>query len=91
MRSVCCSEIEVRDERGEAPPGSTAAMVLDAAAPWSIGTHALFPEHARSRAADLMRVGQLIARRDPTRCGEEQALVDIWIEYVMPSAVSRSE
>ena len=42
-------------------------------------------------AADLMRVGQLIARRDPTRCGEEQALVDIWIEYVMPSAVSRSE
>ena len=42
---------------------------------------------AREQAAALLLVGQLLAQR---HCSDSaHALVDVWLEYVMPMAVSR--
>ena len=45
---------------GRATEGTAAFLVLEAAKPWSRQTHKYFPELARARAADLMRVAQAI-------------------------------
>lgn len=77
-------------ETGRAPKGSTARLLLLAAGRWSPVSHELFPEPARWRAVELMRLGWLLSR-EARFCGEEQALVDIWRSCVLPLAVTRNE
>jgi len=62
--------------------------VVAAAAPWSRENHALFPAHVRARAAELLRLGQLLVR-EARFAGEEVALLDVW-PLVMAHALSRS-
>jgi ankyrin repeat protein len=64
-------------QAGRAPNGSTAHLLLLAAGRWSPTSHDLFPDRARRRAVELMRLGWLLSR-DPRFGGEEQALVDVW-------------
>lgn len=72
---------ELKDAQ-EAPDGSPADLVLQAARPWSRQTHALFPAHARERAWALVLIGQRLSRN-------EQALMDLWLDVVMPQVVMR--
>ncbi|KAJ1621876.1 ankyrin repeat-containing domain protein [Pavlovales sp. CCMP2436] len=64
-----------------------AALVVQAAAPWSRVNHWLFPEHARTRARALLRVGSLVARRKFE--SEGVALLDVW-PLVVAHAISCS-
>jgi hypothetical protein len=77
-------------EMGLAPKGSTARLLLLAAGRWSPVSHELFPEPARRRAVELIRLGWLLSRQ-ARFLGEEQALVDIWRSCVLPLAVTRDE
>lgn len=61
-----------------------AQLVVDAAAPWSPRTHALFPKAARERAVELLLAGELLARE-----ARLAAMLDLWQQRVMPHAVSR--
>lgn len=76
-------------DRGEALPGSTAELVVDAAAPWSIETHDLFPLESRTHAVDLFRAGLLLSSSLEATVGQERAFVDVWVEHVLPYAVTR--
>ena len=76
-------------DRGEAPPGSTAEMILAAAAPWSTETHQLFPHDSRERAVELTMLGYQLSRSAPAFAGREQALIDAWMMSVMPEAIER--
>jgi ankyrin repeat protein len=68
---------------------SAAALVLEAALPWSVRTHALFPPLARAHVVELLRVGCLLCRH--ARFGEEgEALLHCWLAYVLPHAISRA-
>ena len=83
-------------ERGEAPEGSAADLVLAASEPWSIATHHLFPDPSRDRATELVRLGWLLSRSAESPYaeafeGREQALMDAWLVHVMPYAVDREE
>ena len=75
-------------EAGKAVSGSAAELVLRASEPWSPETHYLFPPTAQSRAVELLRLGVLLSSQPRFR-GAEGALVDVWIEGVIPSAVDR--
>ena len=77
------------DEKGEAPAGSAAALVLLAAAPWGPSTHALWPAPARSHAAALLHLGHQLSRRFEAANG--QAMVDCWLGFVMPFALTRGD
>ena len=46
---------------GRAPSGSAVELVLRAAAPWSPEAHELWPEPARRRAVELLRIGYALA------------------------------
>ncbi|KAJ1634748.1 ankyrin repeat-containing domain protein [Pavlovales sp. CCMP2436] len=59
------------------PAHEGASLVVAAAAPWSRENHALFPAHVRARAAELLRLGQLLVR-EARFAGEEIALLDVW-------------
>lgn len=72
-------------ESGRAPEGSAAWHVLRAARAWSVGTHDTFPPWARARARFLLWVGRAIARS----LDGGGALLDAWVEGVMPGAVTR--
>ena len=78
-------------EEGDAPDGSTARLVLLAVEKWSPASHELFPAAARRRATKLARLGWLLSRDAARFEGEEQALVDIWRDCVLPQAVTREE
>ena len=56
--------------------------------PWSTNNHELFPDAARARAVELLLVGHHLSR-EPQFEGEAQAVVDVWVEHVMPFAVER--
>ena len=58
--------------RGTAAEGDVVRLVLDAAAPWSPATHALWPPAKRRRAGELLRLGQQLSLL-PLFAGEEQA------------------
>ena len=75
-------------EAGDAADDSAAQLVVDAAKPWSEATHALFPSAARALAAELLRLGYLLSRQERFN-GEETALFDLWMELVVPQAVTR--
>ena len=75
-------------QAGEAGEGTAAWLVLQAAGPWSPGTHTLFPAAARLKAEAFMLLGHNLSR-DPRFAGEEGSLLDAWIEVVLPHAVRR--
>ncbi len=66
--------------RGEASEGTPAALVLQAAQPWSPATHALFPAAARAYAVQMMLRGHARSARLP---------MDVWMGVIMPHLVSR--
>ena len=73
---------------GEAPEGSPAHLVLQAAQPWSPDTHALFPAPARQRAVLLLLLGARLSR-EPRFEGDAGAILDVWRSYVLPCALQR--
>ena len=73
---------------GNATAGSPAQLVLRAAEPWSPECHDLFPAAARARAVGLLGLGVLLSRQWRFH-GVEGALMDVWLEGVIPSAVDR--
>lgn len=76
-------------ERGEAPPGSTADLILAAAEPWSAETHGLFPEAARAHAVEVVRLGYQLSSSLRAAHGQERAFLDAWMAHVLPHAISR--
>ena len=87
---------------GRAPSGSAAELVLRAAAPWSPGAHELWPEPARRRAVELLRIGYALAwgkamgalGGDEAKGGrlcQPAALLDVWRDCVMPEALRRCD
>ena len=54
---------------------------------WSVQQHAVFPDSVRSQARELLKIGWTLAR---AFAGQEQALVDCWVESVMPHALGLS-
>jgi hypothetical protein len=79
---------------GAAADGRAAALIVAAAAPWSPATHALFPARDKARAAELLRIGWLLARRFQGLLADtaqmEVAFCDAWLGHVMPHAIERS-
>ena len=69
-------------------PGSSAALVLEAAEPWTADTQPLFPDAARERARALFVLGHRLSRemRFEASAG---ALFDLWMDRVVPYAMSR--
>ena len=62
------------------------------AAEWSPQSHELFPEPARKRAVEVMRLGYLIAWDEERFDGREGAapeLADVWRGFVLPRVVAR--
>ena len=62
------------------------------AAEWSPQSHELFPEAARKRAVEVMRLGYLIAwdeERFDSREGAAPELADVWRGFVLPRVVVR--
>ncbi len=70
-------------ERGEAPDGSPADLVLQAARPWSAATHAVRAAAARARAVELMLIGARLTR-DARFDETGEALFQAWLHRVMP-------
>ncbi len=70
---------------GGAAEGTAAFLVLEAAKPWSRKTHKYFPEPARERAAELLRVGQWFKRLP----NDFPIQFEVWETFVMPHAVHR--
>ena len=61
------------------------------AAEWSPQSHELFPEAARKRAVEVMRLGYLIAwdeERFDSREGAAPELADLWRGFVLPRVVA---
>lgn len=73
-------------ERGEAPLGSPAAMVLMASRWCSQSAH-LFPATTQARAGELFRIGFRLSRK-PAFVSVAQGFLDIWLEIVMPLVLS---
>lgn len=75
------------------PLDERAALVVRAAAPWSPCAHDTFPDAARSRAVELVRIGAQLARvvedsvEDATHA--QLAFRDVWLAHVMPHAIDR--
>ena len=70
-----------------------ALLLLKAAEPWSADTHSLFPMSARRTAVELLLIGaclrdRLVAASAP---GGASFCPDIWVQHVMPQAVSRAQ
>ena len=62
------------------------------AAEWSPQSHELFPEAARKRAVEVMRLGYLIAwDEERFEGGEGPELVDCWRTFVVPEVVERED
>ena len=89
--SSCKSAADIAAEHPRSP---AAATILRAAAPWTPATHGLWGAGARARAAELCKLGYMLARHvdDLPGCrgkGSIQgALVDAWIGHVVPQAVT---
>ena len=75
---------QMHDARGCAPMKSAAWMVLRAADPWRTSTHHLFGIATRKRVLDLLFIGHALSLHFP---GEEQAMMDVWLEYIIPKIV----
>jgi len=75
---------------GGAEEGTPSFLILEAAKPWSRKTHDLFPAPARARAVELMLIGELLSRESRFEAYGPQAVVDAWMTFVVPQAVSRN-
>ena len=75
---------------GGAKEGTAAFLILEAAKPWSRQMHKLFPAPARARAVELMLIGELLSREERFAAYGPQAVVDAWMTFVVPQAVSRN-
>ena len=71
-------------------PYEPTRQILEAAKPWSRHTHKLFPAPARARAVELMLVGELLSREERFAAYGPVAVVDAWMAFVVPKAVSRN-
>ena len=71
---------------GRVPAGSTADLVLRAAQPWSIATHALFPQPAREWAWALFKLGVLISQQTWLA---SSAILDVWLSEILPRTIRR--
>jgi hypothetical protein len=67
------------------PTCAAAPFVLRASAAWSPATHSMWPGPQRKRAAELCRIGQLLARRKSAHAG---SFLDAFIWHVIPHAVT---
>lgn len=67
---------------------SAAALIIRSTESWSPSSHALFPDKAAQRAFELMCIGHQLSRLSQFS-GEEQAITDVWFEFVLPAAVTR--
>jgi hypothetical protein len=80
--------------QGDGSNDGSAAIIVAAAAPWSLKTHALFPARAKARAVELLRIGWLLARAFEETVADtsqvEVAFRDVWLGHVMPIAIERS-
>ena len=76
--------------QGKAKAGSAAFLILAASKPWSRKTHDLYPAPARARAVELMLIGELLSREERFAAYGPQAVVDAWMTFVVPQAVSRN-
>ena len=66
---------------------AAAHLVLSAASPWRSSNHFLFPDAARARAKELLRVGYLVGQ---TFGGQEaHTIVQLWLDIIMPALVTR--
>jgi hypothetical protein len=75
----------LRDPRHEG-----AQLVVRAAAPWSpLANHRLFPAKARACAVDLLLLCHLLARERPELARAGRALIDVWVNHIMPHALRR--
>ena len=72
-------------EAGGAAEGTAAFLVLEAAKPWSRKTHKYFPDPARARAVELLRVGQWFKRLP----SDFPIPFEVWEVFVMPHMVTR--
>ena len=70
---------------GGAAEGTAAFLVLEAAKPWSHKTHKYFPEPARARAVELLRVGQWLKRLP----NDFPIPFEVFEVFVMPHEVTR--
>ena len=75
------------------PASEAASVILAGARPWSPATHSLYPAAARARAAQLCRIGYLLAWSERFQT-ESRSLVDAWAHRsdgpsVLALAVSR--
>ena len=75
-------------ERAATVHGPASEVVLLACRPWHRANHELYPTQARARAVELLRLGQQLSSQ-PRFAGEAQAVVDVWIECIMPHVVRR--
>jgi hypothetical protein len=79
---------------GDGSNDGNAALIVAAAAPWSLTTHALFPARAKAHAAVVLRIGWLLARRLQKTVADasevEVAFRDVWLGHVMPYTIERS-
>mmetsp|Transcript_71971 Transcript_71971/g.119844 ORF Transcript_71971/g.119844 Transcript_71971/m.119844 type:complete len:81 (+) Transcript_71971:2-244(+) len=75
---------------GDAPDGSPAHLVLQAAQPWSRHTHALFPTAMRARAVKLTLLGHLLSH-EPRFCMNAVGIFDVWMEFVIPHALGQGD
>ena len=64
---------------GQAPEGSSAALICAAAAEWAPSNHHLFPSGARGRATELLLIGRRLADKFPRESG---AFFDAWRSHV---------
>ena len=75
----------------EAAAVAVGRLILKAAE-WSPQSHELFPEAARKRAVEVMRLGYLIfwdEERFDSREGAAPELAELWRGFVLPRVVVR--
>ena len=83
---LTAGEIETSD-------GSAAALVLLAAQPWSLKTHELFPQQARSWVREIVLISNHLSRLPQcealTEAARQALFHDVWLDRVIPYLVSR--
>lgn len=73
-----------------------AALILEAAEPWSARTHRLWPAPHRAQAVALLHIGHELSRSyaaGGAACGGlvDGGLLDVWLQHVMPLALDRCD
>jgi hypothetical protein len=54
-----------------------------------LANHRLFPAKVRARAVELLLLGHLLARERPEFACAGRALIDVWVDHIMPHALHR--